>query len=126
MDVSTPVLFAVLVEGNLIFQDKDLTFDAYYVIARGGTIRIGTYKQPFQSKLVITMHGTIKTKFLPEFGNKCFGTHEGIIDMHGVPRVPTFTLLSKTVNAGEKQVINYMIIFWLENRKFVSYMVDLN
>ncbi len=69
LDVSTPVLFTVIVEGNLVFKDVDLTFDASYVVVRGGSVRIGTWKKPFQSKLTITMHGHKRSKYLPEFGN---------------------------------------------------------
>ena len=104
LDVSTSILNAVLIEGNLIFDDKDLTFDAYYVVVRGGSVKVGTWEKPFTKKAVITMHGTLWTRFLPEFGNKGFGAHKGTIDIHGIPRKPTWTLLAKTVEAGSDKV----------------------
>jgi len=58
MDVSTPVLSTVIVEGKLIFEDKDLTFDAEYIMVMGGHMQIGTAANPIQNKITITMHGT--------------------------------------------------------------------
>ena len=104
LDVSTPVLFTVVVEGNLVFKNVDLTFDASYVVVRGGSVRIGSWKKPFTSKLTITMHGHKRSKYLPEFGNKGFAVHKGTLDIHGIPRIPTWTLLAATVQAGSTRV----------------------
>lgn len=71
VDASTPVLNAVIVEGTIIWADEeDYTFDAHFLIVRGGRLIIGTENKPYQHKLVITMHGEIEDKQLPEFGNK--------------------------------------------------------
>jgi hypothetical protein len=108
LDVSTPVLFTVVIEGNLVFKDIDLTFDASYVVVKGGSVSIGSWKNPFKSKLIITMHGNKRSKFLPEFGNKGFAVHKGTLDVHGTPRVPTWTLLAATVEAGQSKVSAYI------------------
>ena len=37
VDESTPVLYTVLVDGKIMFEDgKDLTFDAHYMVINGG------------------------------------------------------------------------------------------
>jgi len=38
-------------------DDKDMTFDAEFLIIRGGHLLVGTETQPYQHKLTITMHG---------------------------------------------------------------------
>jgi hypothetical protein len=53
---STPVLTAVVVEGSLIFPPDDdpnhlRTFDAHYVLIRGGTFEAGTEQYPYTSRL---------------------------------------------------------------------------
>lgn len=59
---STPILSAVLVEGSLIFPpnttnpDHVRTFDAHYVLVKGGYLEAGTEDFPYTSKLVITMY----------------------------------------------------------------------
>jgi len=59
MDVSTPRLYAVIVqESRLIFDDtKDYTFDAEYIMVNKGHLIIGTEQLPCTHKLVITLHG---------------------------------------------------------------------
>ena len=98
-------------EGTLIFEDgTDKTFDAYYLICMQGRVQIGTYPKPFNSKLTITMHGRKwYPKQLPEYGNKVWAFHQGVLDMHGKPKKYTWTVLSKTAEAGDKIVYTYLI-----------------
>jgi hypothetical protein len=39
-------LYLITVEGSLIFDDKDLTLDAHYIVNSGGLIQIGTEANP--------------------------------------------------------------------------------
>jgi G8 domain len=60
---SSPILNAIDVEGSLIFLPHDKpdtmrTFDAHYIMVKGGYLEIGTEQFPYTSKLTITMHGT--------------------------------------------------------------------
>jgi hypothetical protein len=100
MDVdSTPKLNLVLVEGALIFPPHDSnedhlrTFDATYVMVKGGYLEIGTEEFPYTSKLIITMHGDKTTPEMPIYGSKVIGVRDGVLEMHGVPRIPTWTNL---------------------------------
>jgi len=104
---STPKLKAVIVEGSLIFApDKDpnhhRTFDAMYIMVRGegSLFEVGTEEFPYTSKITITMHGSISDPYLPIYGNKCIGLRHGTLDLHGIKREPTWTVLEKTADAG--------------------------
>lgn len=112
LDVSTPVLNLVSVQGTLIFEDKDLTLDAHYIINMHGRIQIGTEDAPIQNKITITLHGKKEEKQLPEYGNKCIGVHHGVLDIHGKPRTPTFTFLAATAEAGATQVTMMAEVDW--------------
>ena len=101
---------AVIIEGTLIFEDTDKTFDANYLICMEGKVQIGTKTQPFLSKLVITMHGKKDDKQLPEYGNKVWAFHHATLEMHGKPKNVTWTLLGKTAEAGDISVKNFIII----------------
>ena len=46
------------------------------------------------------MHGTVADPYIPVYGNKVIGVRYGVLDMHGVKREPTWTSLSKTVEAN--------------------------
>jgi hypothetical protein len=35
-------VYAIIIEGTLVFEDKDMTIDAYYIFANKGNIIIGT------------------------------------------------------------------------------------
>lgn len=72
VDISPPVLFLVLVEGEMIFDRQDLTFDASYILVHGGTLEVGTEAEPFLNNLTITLHGDRFTSIeIPEVGAKC-------------------------------------------------------
>ena len=103
----------MIIEGALIFADINMTFDAYYLVCMQCHVQIGTLQNPFQSNLVITMHGSKWfPKQLPEFGNKVWAFHQGVLDMHGKARKFTWTVLTKTAEIGDLTVFYF---FLLEN-----------
>lgn len=106
VDMSTPKLYAVIVEGgNIIFADeKDMTFDASYFLLNGGEFRAGTPKNPYKNKLTFTLHGDYYGKQLPTFGNKMIGCRNCKFNMHGIPRFPTWTDLDATIQPGQVTV----------------------
>ena len=60
LDVSPPELFALIVEGVLVF-DPDaatpLNLDATYIFVFGGVFEVGTEAAPFMGEATITLHG---------------------------------------------------------------------
>lgn len=50
------------------------------------------------------MHGTRDSPEIPIYGNKGIFVREGTIDMHGVPRTPTWTSLETTVFPNSNQI----------------------
>lgn len=74
VDVAPPPLFLVLVQGELTFDNADLTFDASYIMVHGGAFNVGSEAQPFLNKLTITLHGDRWTSVeLPDLGAKVLG-----------------------------------------------------
>lgn len=87
----TPKVFAVIVEGSLIFApDADTShhrsFDAHYIMVQGGYMEVGTEDFPYTSHLTITMHSNKYSPYLPIYGNKVIGVRFGQLEMHGVTR----------------------------------------
>jgi ribosomal protein L24E len=97
---STPILSFVNVEGSLIFdQDNAGTFDAEYIIAKGGYVEIGTEEAPYMGELTITMYGREYGTTLPLFGNKVLAVKSpGQLEMHGKPRDIAWTDLKMTAD----------------------------
>lgn len=93
----TPKLYSILVEGTLIFKDGiDISLNSNFILIRMGIFQIGTYQKPHQNKVTITLSGNIYDLQLPEYGNKFIGCHHCQLDIHGVKRDHTWSLLSTT------------------------------
>ena len=114
----TPKLKAVLVEGSLLFMphptDKDHQrhFDAMYVFVKGGYMEVGTPNFPYTSKLTLTMHGAATDPYIPIYGNKVIGLRNGILEMHGVERIPAWTTMEKTSEIGENTITLHTEVDW--------------
>jgi hypothetical protein len=130
---STPLLSFVTVEGSIIFApdadpNHERTFDAHYVMVRGGYFEAGTEDFPYTSKLTITMHSTVDDPYLPIYGNKVIGVRFGQIELHGVPRPITWTDLKETVEAGGTQITlndqNGVPLDWVAGEKIVIASTD--
>ena len=67
-------------------------------------MEVGTEKNPYTSKLTITMHSDRNGAYLPVYGNKVIGVRFGTLDMHGVERKITWTRLAKSVQPGDDQI----------------------
>jgi hypothetical protein len=101
----TDELNLVMVEGSIIFApdadpDHERFFDARYIFLNNAYMEVGTEEFPYTSKLTITMHGNISSPYLPIFGNKCIAVKHSVLDMHGIERFPTWTVLNETVEPG--------------------------
>jgi hypothetical protein len=96
-------LNAIVVEGSIIFapHPTDTThhrwFDARYIYINKGRMEVGTEEFPYTSRITITMHSLLSDPYLPIYGNKVIGVRYGTLDMHGVERTPTWTLLETSV-----------------------------
>ena len=107
---STPVLSFINVEGSLIFPPdtadatKQRTFDAHYILVKGGYMEVGTEENRYTSKLTITMHSSKYSPNLPIFGNKVIGVNYGDLEMHGIERPVTWTDLYVTAEIGATSI----------------------
>mmetsp|Transcript_29266 Transcript_29266/g.28404 ORF Transcript_29266/g.28404 Transcript_29266/m.28404 type:complete len:235 (-) Transcript_29266:4317-5021(-) len=114
---STPVLNLVLVEGSLIFApDADpahvRTFDATYIFVDGGLFEVGTEEFPYTSKMIITMHGDKSYTEIPIYGVKVTAVRNGVLDLHGVERVPTWTELEVTAPPDSNTITLHTAVDW--------------
>lgn len=106
VDVNPPRLNLVFVEGSLIFAPDaaDPThqrlFDAYFIYVYTGSMEVGTEEFPYTSRITITMHGGLYDPYIPVFGNKVIAVKHGVLDLHGVERFPSWTMLESTAEAG--------------------------
>jgi len=128
---ATPELNLVLVEGALIFApEADATheryFDANYIYLRHAYMEVGTEEFPYTSQLTITMHGNLSSPYLPIFGNKCIACDACTLDMHGVARDKTWTVLDSTVEPGATQITLSESVDWVAGEQIAIAATSYN
>ena len=120
LDVSTPHLASIVVEGVLIFEDKtDLVVDSDFIIVNNGALQIGTPEKRHENKVTITLHGSRTSTQFPGFGNKTIMVQGGSIDIHGKERTPTWTFLDVSADAGSSTIVLIVVVDWAEGEKIV-------
>jgi hypothetical protein len=75
-------------------------------------MELGTEEFPYTSRLTITMHSKIDSPYLPIYGNKVIGLRFGVLDMHGVPKTPTWTTMESTVEKGASSIQLHEAVNW--------------
>ena len=113
----SPKLNLVLVEGSLTFlpnsnPEHQRKFHAHYIYVHGGSMEVGTEEFPYTSKITITMYGALADPYIPIYGNKVIGVRFGTLDMHGVPRTPSWTYLAYTVKKGDTRIVMNTAVDW--------------
>ena len=114
LDISPPQLVAIVVMGKLVFDRKDLTLQAGYIIilGDGATLEVGTEEQPFLQKATITLYGHPKSPELPVYGAKVIALREGTLDLHGKPLLRSWTMLAATGAAGDTSLTLMKPVDW--------------
>jgi len=101
LDIPTPELMLLLIEGALIVEDKaGVTLDVNYIFINSGSFQVGTPAHPFQNEFTLTLHGRRASPMMPIYGNKVLAVYCGVLDMHGIPRSVTWTSLKDTILPG--------------------------
>jgi hypothetical protein len=123
LDQSLPRFYLLLIEGTLIFDRRDISLSANYILLRGGTLQVGTEAQPFTHKVHLTLHGNPKSMELPTFGSKVIACYECTMDIHGAPQV-AWTKLATTVMPGATEIIVQDPVAWPVDSKIVIATTD--
>lgn len=126
LDVKTPVLTFLLVEGDLYFdRNQDVSIDSFYIFVFGGYMEVGTEEQPYEKSATITLHGgRYSTIEIPFVGSKVLavaakglpmtqymtgqhmpGRDQGQLEVHGQKRLRTWTKLNETAVEGQTWLI---------------------
>ena len=77
-------------------------------------MEVGTETNPYTSKITFTMHGNVSDPYLPIYGNKVIGVRHGVLDMHGVKREPTWTVMETTAQKGSTTITLARGVDWKE------------
>jgi len=123
LDQDLPRFYLLLIEGSLIFDSKDISLSASYILLRGGTLQIGTESEPYTHQARITLYGHPKSIELPTFGAKVIACYECKMDIHGTPQI-AWTQLTVTANAGDSEIRLLEPVQWPVDSRIVIATTD--
>jgi cell surface hyaluronidase len=123
LDVSPPALKSLQIDGALVFDDRDLTLTADWIMVHG-RLEVGTAERPFSKKATITLTGTDKSGNVMGMGTKLLGVMGGTVDLHGEARGPSWTRLSRTATAGSTQIALDRAVDWRPGDRLVVTSTD--
>jgi len=114
LDVSPPPLVALLIQGRLVVDPAALEIDLHlgYMLVNGGDFIAGSAEEHFPGRLTITLHGHPDSPELPTYGAKCIGLRSGLLQIHGTPRVPSWTRLAATASPGDEEILLEGAVDW--------------
>ncbi len=98
LDISPPPLAGLTVDGMLVFDRRDLTLMADWIMVHG-RFEVGTAAAPFTQRAVITLTAADTNQSIMNMGTKLLGVMGGTLELHGEPRTG-WTRLSQTAAAG--------------------------
>jgi hypothetical protein len=105
LDVPTPALAALTIEGKLIAaHDRDAVITADIVMVHGGTLRIGCADDRYLQSATITLTGVPSNASPHDMGTKVLGAMAGgRIELHGRD-VRSWTRIAADTAAGATQI----------------------
>ena len=107
LDVKTPVLAYLLIQGGELIFDDEQEDDAVelhtegVLIVNGGKLQVGTEENPFQHRTQIVLYGNVLSTEIPVYGAKTLAVRQGVLDLHGRPLNVTWTKLRQTANPSD-------------------------
>lgn len=102
LDVDTPDLAGLRIDGALVFGDMDLELRSEWIEIHGG-LYIGSAQQPFTHSAAITLIGA-KEANGSCFGDKYVGLLDGTLELYGDPTGVAWTRLDGTAPAGASTI----------------------
>ena len=99
-------VYMMIIQGVLEFDRKDIYLNAGYIFVVGGSFIVGTERQPFLHKAIITLVGSPVSQEIPVYGAKVLACRFCTLDLHGRPLLAdrTHTKLARTARKGEMEL----------------------
>jgi cell migration-inducing and hyaluronan-binding protein len=131
LDVSTPALHGLTINGKLSFADnKDLELTTEWIMVHG-ELEIGTEKSPHTRKATITFTDNVKGEDISGIGGANDKVDRGImlmggtLNLHGTTK-NTWTKLSTTAAAGSNSIQVLNAAGWRAGDEIVLASTDFN
>src|SRR5690606_34045641 len=126
LDVSTPALAGLSIDGKLTFADNaDLELTTEWIMLHG-ELQIGTEARPHTRKATITFTDNVKGEdIMAGMGDRGIMISGGTLNLHG-DRTHTWTKLAKTAEAGTNAIEVLDASGWRVGDQIVLAATDFN
>jgi cell surface hyaluronidase len=127
LDVDTPNLEGLNIQGNLKFADKDLALTSKWIMVHG-RFEVGTPERPYTKRAIITLTGTNSNENALNMGmgTKLIGVMSGgVLELHGEQR-NGWTRLASTAAKGATQIGVQNASGWRVGDEIVLASTDYN
>src|SRR5215468_10585268 len=130
LDVNTPPLHGLTIEGKLSFaDDKDLELTTEWIMVHG-ELEIGTEAKPHTKKATITLTDDVKGEDIGGLGgnnkvDRGIMLMGGTLNLHG-PEKSTWTKLSKTAEKGSTSIEVLSAADWKAGQEIVLASTDFD
>ncbi len=126
LDVSTPNLRSLTIDGKLSFSDeRDLELATEWIYVRGGELEIGTADDPHTSNATITLTDNVPGEDVNSMGDRGIMLMRGTLNLHG-NREHTWTKLARTAEAGSTRIEVLEASGWREGDVIVLASTDFD
>ncbi len=125
LDVSPPALRGLLIEGELIFDQRDLNLTAGWIVLHGtGRLRIGSPTAPFQHQAIITLNATDTNEDVMEMGTRGILLMGGSFEAYGSVPNRVWTRLGDHALAGANRLVLSEAVTWQAGDQIVIAPTD--
>lgn len=128
LDIDTPALAGLSVDGELHFARKDLTLTADWIMVHG-TLAVGSTAEPFQHNAVITLTAEDPDQQAMGMGMGTRGIMVmggGTLSLHGAPPAVAWTKIDEHVDAGETDMTLVEDVGWEAGDQIVLAPTDFH
>lgn len=99
LDTSPPPLGGLRIDGDLVFDRRDLELRSAWIMVHGG-LYVGSAAQPFEQRATVTLDGAPGSADVHGMGTAVLGVMDGVVALHGAAPGPSWTRLVAHAEAG--------------------------
>lgn len=112
LDESPPALAGLNVDGVLVFDRRDLTLTAGWIMIHG-RMEIGTTARPFTQQARLLLNATSTSESIMGMGTRGIMVMDGELELHGTPPAVAWTKLNAHGPAGATSLTLMEPVDWL-------------
>ncbi len=125
LDVSPPPLRSLIIEGELLFDERDLELTAGWIMLHDdGRLRIGSPTAPFRHRATITLNAADRNENVMGMGTRGILLMGGAFEAYGLAPGPVWTTLNDHAPGGATRLVLREPVNWRTGDRIVIAPTD--